>query len=437
MEIREVKIEEYWPLIVKNTVEFGQIAAAENPEFNRLAKCIYQVLQESFVHDATEYGVKRWESILGINPASGASLDDRKATILTYLSVKVPYTWRVLKQMLVPILGGEDKFVMEYVNDEGKLVLHTDHLDDAMLATVDELLTRVLPQFIEVVRYNHMPLPAGYKLVEYLEGADININGSYITLGRYFDYNKYEICASLPQGKKGKFFGAYNLYNTTGVVQCYFSSTGEARAQVGTQRLDLSDFTAFEKLNFVIDLATGYVKVKNNAMTVTVGNAVNMLKSVPYFLFGTNYTSPPYDSAPMRIYSFRESNDGKTLVNLVPCLDETGAPCMYDTVSKRPFYNAGAGDFLYPTDSAPAASIGLDDKFYGKLTEHGVRRLYKVPDGCTMTKDAYAAANGFKEIVEPPVPLEGYWTPQWRETDTQLILDWIETEPPMEVNENE
>lgn len=155
MEIREVKIEEYWPLIVKNTVEFGQIAAAENPEFNRLAKCIYQVLQESFVHDATEYGVKRWESILGINPASGATLDDRKATILTYLSVKVPYTWRVLKQMLVPILGGEDKFVMEYLNDEAKLVLHTDRLNDAMLATVSDLLERVLPQNVEVMRYNH------------------------------------------------------------------------------------------------------------------------------------------------------------------------------------------------------------------------------------------------------------------------------------------
>lgn len=155
MEIREVKIEEYWPLIVKNTVEFGQIAAAENPEFNRLAKCIYQVLQESFVHDATEYGVKRWETILGINPASGATLDDRKATILTYLSVKVPYTWRVLKQMLVPILGGEDKFVMEYLNDEAKLVLHTDRLNDAMLATVTALLERVLPMNIEVERYNH------------------------------------------------------------------------------------------------------------------------------------------------------------------------------------------------------------------------------------------------------------------------------------------
>ena len=194
MEIREVKIEEYWPLIVKNTVEFGQIAAAENPEFNRLAKCIYQVLQESFVHDATEYGVKRWESILGINPASGATLDDRKATILTYLSVKVPYTWRVLKQMLVPVLGGEDKFVMEYFNHENKLVLHTDRLNDTMLATVSDLLERVLPQNIEVARYNHR-----------------------------LDVSWREICPLLPMEKVGKYDECRTLADVKAVDANYIN----------------------------------------------------------------------------------------------------------------------------------------------------------------------------------------------------------------------
>lgn len=155
-KLREVKIEEYWPLIVKNAAEFGQIAAAENQEFNKLAECVYRVLCDSFIDaNMTEYGVSRWEKMLGITPAEGSSLDDRKAAILTQLSVKIPYTWRVLKQMLVPILGGEDKFVMEYVNDEGKLVLHTDRLDDDMLDTVSDLLERVLPQNIEVVQYNH------------------------------------------------------------------------------------------------------------------------------------------------------------------------------------------------------------------------------------------------------------------------------------------
>lgn len=155
METRQVTIEEYWPLIVKNTEEFGQIAVAENPEFNNLAACIYRVLKDAFIdEDMTEYGVSRWENMLGITPADGATLNDRKAAILNYLSVKTPYTWRVLKQMLVPILGGEDKFVMDYINDEGKLVLHTDRISEDKVQTIKVLLDNVLPENIEVVHRN-------------------------------------------------------------------------------------------------------------------------------------------------------------------------------------------------------------------------------------------------------------------------------------------
>ena len=153
-ELRQVTIEEYWPLIVRNTEEFGQIAVAENPEFNKLASCIYQVLQETFVRDATEYGVGRWENILKISPESGDTLEDRKARILTYLNVKLPYTVRVLRQMLVGLLG-EGKVNIDFINDESKLIVHTDRVSDSQLQTVTELLERVLPRNLIVEQYNH------------------------------------------------------------------------------------------------------------------------------------------------------------------------------------------------------------------------------------------------------------------------------------------
>ena len=49
----------------------------------------------------------------------------------------------------------------------------------------------------------------------------------------------------------------------------------------------------------------------------------------------------------LRIYSFTISKDGKKIMNLIPALDRNGTPCMYDTVSKQTFYNAGQGSFLY------------------------------------------------------------------------------------------
>lgn len=48
-----------------------------------------------------------------------------------------------------------------------------------------------------------------------------------------------------------------------------------------------------------------------------------------------------------RVYSFSHTRRGKVMINLVPCLDDTGRPCMYDTVSKQPLYNQGNGEFLY------------------------------------------------------------------------------------------
>ena len=60
----------------------------------------------------------------------------------------------------------------------------------------------------------------------------------------------------------------------------------------------------------------------------------------------------------------------------------------------------------------------------------GIRKLYHVPEDYIGTKYEYAVENGFKQLVEPPMPVEGYWTPEWTETDTQLICNWVEIEEP-------
>lgn len=425
MEIREVKIEEYWPLIVKGTAEFGQIAAALNPEFNKLAECIYRVLNESFIQDASEYGVSRWESILGITPAAGATLDDRKAAILTYMNIKLPYTWRVLKQMLVPILGDEDKFVMEYVNDEGKLVLHTDRLDDAMLATVDDMLSRVLPQNIEVVHQNYI-LPAGYKRVAWLQSFSEAGNSQWVTV--IYDLNRIT-CISADAEET----------QTATASSVYRSTPFSHLKNINNWRFDIKGYLNKINVNPARAESTLFTK-ENRAILNGVEYAVTAGTNAGNYdrlnFLGQGYEDTRYHGG-IRLFSASVQGEDGLVFDLIPALDETGAPCLFDTVNKQPYYNKGTGDFAYPTDEAPAAAIGLDDKFYAQLTEHGVRRLYRVPEGCTMTKDEYAAANGFKEIVEPPMPLEGYWTPQWRETETQVILEWIETEPPMEVTENE
>lgn len=124
---------------------------------------------------------------------------------------------------------------------------------------------------------------------------------------------------------------------------------------------------------------------------------------------------------------------GKLIRDFYPALDPTGAPCLYDVVSGTPFYNGSADDFVYPNMDNQSSTYSLRNRMYAKMTEHGIRRLYHVPIDYSGTKEDYASENGFKQLVELSKPEEGNWIPNWRETDTELICEWIEEEIPSEI----
>jgi hypothetical protein len=48
-----------------------------------------------------------------------------------------------------------------------------------------------------------------------------------------------------------------------------------------------------------------------------------------------------------------------------------------------------------------------------------------VPEGYS-SKAEYAEANGFKLIVEPPMPEEGFWIPVWHDREDCIELEWEE-----------
>jgi len=48
-----------------------------------------------------------------------------------------------------------------------------------------------------------------------------------------------------------------------------------------------------------------------------------------------------------RIYYCKFFENGSLVRNFIPVLDRYGVPCMFDTVTKNRFYNAGAGTFDY------------------------------------------------------------------------------------------
>lgn len=48
-----------------------------------------------------------------------------------------------------------------------------------------------------------------------------------------------------------------------------------------------------------------------------------------------------------RIYSCKHYSGDELIQDFQPCLDTNGVPCMFDFVSRKPFYNVGTGSFAW------------------------------------------------------------------------------------------
>ena len=263
----------------------------------------------------------------------------------------------------------------------------------------------------------HSPtgLPAGYRRVEYLESTGTQYIGGYDYVERV-EKARGEWVSQFTQLSTNTLFGfdANKRCIGVGLSNKWSNYTGNA------------------------DLEKHLFRIESDSVEGTVSTQIDNLgwqKKTGLTLSKNVYISPfsliQHYKCRLRCFSAKIWDGDKPHRMFVPCLDETGAPCMYDVVKKKPFYNTGTGDFLYPTESTTyALRRVLPD--WGKLTEHGLRRLYHAPANFKGELIDYALANGFKPIVEPEKPEEGYWIPEWRETEEEILLEWIETEPPMD-----
>ncbi|MCK9615856.1 MAG: YmfQ family protein [Candidatus Omnitrophica bacterium] len=147
---RDVKIEAYWPNVVSKMREMGQIANTENEEFDLLWVAIGNFISDLFIKTATENGVSRWETILGIVPASGATLNERKQLILTQVNIRTPYTWRYVKKIIADFFG-ITTFEMDYEIDFQTLTVSGNGATESQISQITEILKWILPAQIKLV----------------------------------------------------------------------------------------------------------------------------------------------------------------------------------------------------------------------------------------------------------------------------------------------
>ena len=335
-----------------------------------------------------------------------------------------------------------------FYNQAGRklsLEFAANSVTNEQIAEVESVLTSLLPPDLDL---EIAEMPKGYRRLEYIENpsnAFINLDKS---LGWDYEIESEYFVVRAPNPGFSALIGhveeprqvVYVCRNNNGVRYDY--NNGVKGANMFTEEYRFH-------VNIDKNVAVFNNLTTNETATITLPAGEFEQPTKVYVFAAAGATGSVHYPAWIRLYSLKGSRGGVPQFDFIPVLDEGKAPCLFDKVSRKVYYSAAAeADFTYPGAPTQATTYSLRrPTMYAQYTEHGIRRLYGVPEpegydgttegvtedyNSTITLEEYAAANGFKELVVPPMPETGYWIPEWHETDTQLICEWVETEAPTE-----
>lgn len=177
-----MNLKEYWPEYLQSLLEFNQIAAAEQPEFDKMVYDVRASSEDFFLVSLSKLGCQRWEMMLGLTAADDDTLQARREKILIKYLGQLPYTYRALLRYLATV---SDDYDVRLDHDRYTLYIRVtlggytqrDALWDAlrqMLPANLVLQTQIaIPQTVQrscvaagaamvtMVRHCHQPQPKG------------------------------------------------------------------------------------------------------------------------------------------------------------------------------------------------------------------------------------------------------------------------------------
>lgn len=141
---REIDLLGYWMPVLRQLKEFKEIAKAETPELKYILEQVERTLNNMFIETADEYGIKRFEDMMGIYPEAGASLETRRFNVLVKWNDKVPYTEKELYNRLISICG-DDNFSVnpDYKNYFLEIITHLGI--EGAFDTISSILQDMIP----------------------------------------------------------------------------------------------------------------------------------------------------------------------------------------------------------------------------------------------------------------------------------------------------
>lgn len=155
---------DYLPEVIKDIREYKTIMAIEQPEFEAGWAEAEYALQEAILMTATDYGLSRWEAMIGITPKASETIEERRFHIISLMSSDIPYTYRQLEKLLSNLCG-EDGYEIEIDHDNYTISVKVALTARRNFEAVQELLGKIIPANLIIfttLKYTQHKVLAGF-----------------------------------------------------------------------------------------------------------------------------------------------------------------------------------------------------------------------------------------------------------------------------------
>lgn len=158
--IRQVDLVSYLPPYLQNYREQVAALAAEDPEFLLVWDAANGILYNHFISTANEYGISRYEKILGIRPTEDDNLESRRSRVQVQWVNLIPYTIRTFIQKLKVLCGDTPYVVSGNFRKNYELSVVTQLENVGQVDELNNLFQGILPMNLVINSRNEIPVKA-------------------------------------------------------------------------------------------------------------------------------------------------------------------------------------------------------------------------------------------------------------------------------------
>lgn len=170
--VERTKLLDYLPKFMQQFLELQEIMQAEDKEMDIIDDNIQRVFDNAFIESCDEYGIRKYEALLGITAARQDMLEWRKNRVLAQWNDPQPFTYTVLLKKL-DVLCGEGNYTVrgsleDYWLSIGMLQGFTGQMEE-----VENILEKILPQNISYEVFEERPVTGGIYIGMVMQQAEI------------------------------------------------------------------------------------------------------------------------------------------------------------------------------------------------------------------------------------------------------------------------